>query len=456
MMESNPPPDPMFIINCLVDLIFVIDMVLQFFLMYPVKTKHGMTLEYRHKRIVVHYLRGWFTVDILSILPFGHLGLILNSDALKGMKIVKVVRLLRLLKLMRILKASRVFRRIELNMSVTYHKLSLLKFFIILILMSHWLACMWALSLTLVEKSDNIPRWVDSFAELEKNVAVKTEDSVWKKYIASLYFTSYTITSVGYGDIGPQNIVERIVCTAMIFIAGISWAYVLGQVCGIVGSMNAHEQDFRNAMDDLNHMMQDRGFPPKLRRRLRSFFISAKDQQRHNMQQKLFLRMSPCMHGEVAMATHRVWLGKVSFLRGLLEDAERCSQDPAPPPYIVDLAIAVRSANYAQSEVFGKRHTLYILKRGFVGRRGRVYNSGKVWGYDFVLSDVRLQAPVRSFALTYVEASLLDRDSLMRIVEQYREEYPQLSQRVRRFRVRMVAQRGFIAEAQRRRLGPRA
>lgn len=42
------------------------------------------------------------------------------------------------------------------------------------------------------------------------------------------YFCSYTMTSVGYGDLGPKNALERSVCTMMILTAGLCWAYVLG------------------------------------------------------------------------------------------------------------------------------------------------------------------------------------------------------------------------------------
>ena len=38
-------------------------------------------------------------------------------------------------------------------------------------------------------------------------------DSAWRVYVSSFYFCSYTLTSVGYGDLGPKNILERIVCT---------------------------------------------------------------------------------------------------------------------------------------------------------------------------------------------------------------------------------------------------
>merc|ERR1719297_715034 len=108
------------------------------------------------------------------------------------------------------------------------------------------------MTLMLVHENENIPRWVDTFADVEPDsVPDKTADTPWKIYVAAVYFTSYTLTSVGYGDIGPQNIIERIVCTIMIVISGTSWAVVLGQVCSTLANMNSHEQAFRTAMDDL-------------------------------------------------------------------------------------------------------------------------------------------------------------------------------------------------------------
>merc|ERR1719221_2079891 len=144
---------------------------------------------------------------------------------------------------------------------MSYKHWALLRFFVMLLLITHWMANLWALTLVLVEEHEQVPRWVDAFSDLELHISQKTKDTPWKLYIASVYFTSYTLTSVGYGDIGPQNIVERLVCTMMLIISGTSWAVVLGQVCGIIANMNADESRFRKNMDELQLMMCDRGLP---------------------------------------------------------------------------------------------------------------------------------------------------------------------------------------------------
>ena len=173
--------DALFFINRSVDMPVVIDMIPQFFLMYPVQTAFGQTHERRHLTNVMHYLRGWFVVDFMSFFPFDALSLMFDLDELSKFKLVKVMRLLRLLKLTRVPKASKVIRRLETSMSFTYQRLALYKFFTALLMMCHWLACMWAMTLILV----------DDLQDGEEG-------------------ESYTVTTVGYGDIGPVNIVERV------------------------------------------------------------------------------------------------------------------------------------------------------------------------------------------------------------------------------------------------------
>jgi hypothetical protein len=448
MMETKL--DALFVINRVVDAVFGFDMFLQFFIMYPIKTNFGNSMEGNHCRIIRRYLRGWFLIDFLSIQQFDVLGFVFESDSLQKMKLVKIIRLLRLLKLMKVSIATRIFRRLETRVSIAYQRVALYKFLIVLLLISHWLSCLWALTLNLVDESEK-NRWTDAIDALDPE-GVKTRDSLPHLYIASLYFISYTITSVGYGDLGPVNTVERIVCTVMIFTAGISWAYVLGQVCGIVGSMGIMEQEFRKSMDDLNYMMQDRELPQPMRRRLRSFFLSTRDMSRHNQQQSLLQKMSPALQGEVAMATSWVWLRKVPFMASLLDKVAMKKADERTPCYVVDLAIALATDYYAQSEIFGKPKVLYILQKGLCQRRMRVLRSGSVWGEDFVLSNSKMIHESTCFALTYVEVSYIERGIFLHIVHKWRKTYPELQQNIRRFIARLTMHRGILLEARRRQI----
>lgn len=446
MMETKF--DALFVINRAIDLVFLADMILQFFLMYPVKTNFGVMMEGNHKKIIKRYLKGWFTIDFLSILQFDLIGLVMQSEAMQKAKVIKVIRLLRLLKLVKVSIVARIFHRIEVRTSIAYQRVALYKFLVLLLFITHWLASLWAMTLTFVDEEPDVIRWISSIDDLDPTGKTRTVDDLPALYLASIYFTSYTITSVGYGDIGPKNVVERIVCTLMIFVSGIVWAYVLGQVCGIIGSMGILEQDFRKSMDDLNFMMMDRELPQDMRRRLRSFFLSTKDLQRMNQESALLHKMSPALQGEVAITTNWEWLRKVPFMTPLLDAAKVAkTADERAPTYIVDIAIALESSIYAQSELFGKPKTLYILQKGLTSRRLRVLRSGSVWGEDFVLSNPKLVQTATCHALTYVQVSHLHRDAFFRIVHRHRKSYPVLEQAVRRCIARLTFARGFILKA---------
>lgn len=97
------------------------------------------------RAIRINYLGSWFPIDLLSIIPFDLIAILANSDSLEGLKIIRIIRLLRLLKLARIFKASRIFKRLESTLSVSFSVIGLIKFATILLVMGHWMACAWCM-----------------------------------------------------------------------------------------------------------------------------------------------------------------------------------------------------------------------------------------------------------------------------------------------------------------------
>ena len=129
----------MFWINRSVDALFVIDIFLNFFVAI-IDPEDGQ-LIFHHPTIVKTYLKGWFTIDIISVMPFDLIALIFKDGAVGKLKILRVLRLLRLMKLLRILRAGRIFQRLETQYQIDYSQLELVKFVILALMTSHWMAC---------------------------------------------------------------------------------------------------------------------------------------------------------------------------------------------------------------------------------------------------------------------------------------------------------------------------
>jgi len=439
--------DALFVVSIFVDFIFFVDMFLQFCTAYSKRTVRGVEWEVRLNRIVKQYLKTWFFLDFITLIPFDLIGMG-GDDVVAELKTVKVIRILRLLKLMRLLKSSRIIHKMEIPMAIPYQQIALIRFLLVLGLVCHWLACLWALTLQL--SADESPKWIDSVKASDQLDQIST----FYTYLAAFYFCSYTMTSVGYGDLGPKNIEERTVCTIMILTAGLCWAYVLGEVCGIVTEMTFDSQRFRKRMAQLNAMMDHQDLPKPLRLRLRSFFLQNRYQAFYLTQQDLLKEMSPQLQSEVCTALHLPWIEKVSFLQQfmrLIRHQENKGVHTGPyHACVADISRELKSVAYAQQESFENVQVLYILSKGLVALDNRIGHDGTVWGEDFVLSDLSLIRPVEAFALTYVEVMCLSREGLMSVVERRKRTCPYLGRLVRRYCVRIAASRGVLAEAKRR------
>lgn len=446
--------DVLMAVSCVVDLVFVTDMVIQFFTMYPYTTARGIQWEDSLSKIAKHYLRTWFPVDLLTIIPFDILELSSGVGQVGAFKGTKAIRALRLLKLMRVLKNLRWLHKLEIAVSIPYQQFALVRFLFVLLIVCHWLSCVWAMTLQLSDPQaePKMPTWIDDVETSDATFGIETRTEPMRMYLTAFYFCSYTMTSVGYGDIFPRNIIERVVCTMIILTAGLCWAYVLGEVCAIVSDMNEETQAFRKKMTDLNTMMWEQGLPYELRCRLRSFFLQNRHQAMHVTRQRLRESMSPQLQSEVCIALNLAWLRRVTFFSQfmeLIEETEAKGMDvDAFRMCIADVSRELDCGAFAQGERFENVHALHILSKGLVALNSRVISGGAVWGEDFVLSDANLTRPVRGFALTYLEVLCLTRANFMKVIERRRISCPQLGQIVRKFTVRLAARRGILQHAQ--------
>lgn len=138
----------LFIVNRLVDAIFIADLVLNFFLVYPSSASESGAARWvdDHVEIARHYLRGWFTIDLLSCvtiifdLPIWEFQASSNVDKLK---VVRLLRVLRLIKLLRLLRGMRILKRWETRLEINYGMLSLVQSMLFVVLFAHWSSCCW-------------------------------------------------------------------------------------------------------------------------------------------------------------------------------------------------------------------------------------------------------------------------------------------------------------------------
>ena len=208
--------DPLFWVNRVVDVAFIADITVTFFLPYYTPDNK---LVATHGAIVRNYLYGWFPVDFFAVIPYDLIAYAVESKEASNLKFLRLVRLLRLAKLLRIVRVGRVFRRFEANRELNYAALALHKFSLGILFLAHWMACLFYL---VAMSEDRRVNWTTEYFNVyEKNVepdgSIRPVDN-GSLYIASVYWAVATLSTLGYGDVVPETNAERLYSVSSLYL----------------------------------------------------------------------------------------------------------------------------------------------------------------------------------------------------------------------------------------------
>jgi len=368
----------LFIFNRVLDLIFMLDMILQFHICY--KDKWGQLIR-EPRRIRKHYLRGAFLLDFISVVPFEILTLMYSSAATASLKGFKVVRMLRLAKLLRLMRSNRVIQSFESKRELSYADIQLLAFCTMLLLFCHWLACGWIL---LVDVEDNkncveadfAPtgccfNWLDCSSYSYFGDGIVNQ----RKYLLAIVWSAGQILTVG-APLSPVTDCELSYQLMTQLCAGILYAYLIGAVCSVFSLKTKSQTQFFEDLDALNDYlvktkvnMRDR----RLCRSLRAFFQFSNTMQ--DTSTDILSKVSPSLRKQLAWQVHSFWLTRVQLFQDL----------DLPQEFYVVIASLLESNLFAPGEILIEPHDfpdkLFILHSGMV-LAGRIRTVGDPFGED--------------------------------------------------------------------------
>ncbi len=141
--------------------------------------------------IMDHYLKGWFTVDLLSTVPFDELVPLIiagvSSGALRSVKAIRAVRLLRLFKVFRVARLSRKLKDAKSVEILDPTVLDLGSLFFKIIFVAHLLSCFYY--------------YFSGCNHDDYGWIVCGHHDMTSRYLVSFYWTLATMLGVGYGDV---------------------------------------------------------------------------------------------------------------------------------------------------------------------------------------------------------------------------------------------------------------
>ena len=142
-----------------------------------------------------------------------------------------------------------------------YNILSLFKLISSILFISHIFACIWHY----IANSN-----MDSKTWLTVN---DLNTLPWhKRYLSSYYFVVVVMNTVGFGDLTPQNDIERLYCVGFIYVACGIFAYTINCVGVIVQDINKSKKLYKRNLHLINRYMQQKKIGFDLRIRIRKYF----------------------------------------------------------------------------------------------------------------------------------------------------------------------------------------
>ncbi|GLJ38548.1 hypothetical protein SUGI_0785660 [Cryptomeria japonica] len=189
---QEPIPPALSILDNILNAFFAIDIVLTFMVAY--RDTRTYLLVDDPKRIALKYLSTWFIFDVSSTIPFQALVLLFTGNSGSGL----MYNLLHILRLWRLRKVSALFARLEKDIRVNYFWLRCAKLICTTAFSIHIAGCFFYLLAS--RYKDPKKTWIGSSITPDFK-----EISLWERYVAAIYWSLTTLSSVGYGDIHPEN-----------------------------------------------------------------------------------------------------------------------------------------------------------------------------------------------------------------------------------------------------------
>lgn len=255
-------------LNFIIDCSFLIDIIVTFFTAYFDEIK--MTLIVDKKVIAKGYLKFWFWLDLVSIIPFDQILRHSNSDFGSMAKFSRIGKLYKMIRMLRMVKMIRMFKDRKkiianldniLKVNAGYERL--IFFFLGFVLFNHTFACIWIM----LTQFNEFLNWRIAFTEkmIDSNgVAVADDfgDGDW--YIVGLNFIATTVTTVGFGDITPMNNIERVFCNLLMFIGVAAFSFATGALGSIIASADNAQAQLQERLLLLNRIRKQFKLSEKL------------------------------------------------------------------------------------------------------------------------------------------------------------------------------------------------
>ncbi|XP_060073878.1 potassium voltage-gated channel subfamily H member 2-like [Ylistrum balloti] len=401
--------NPMTIIDLIVDIMFIIDILINFRTTYVNKNDEVVS---HPGKIAVHYFKGWFLIDVVAAIPFDLL--------LFGSETDETATLIGLLKTARLLRLVRVVRKLDRYSE--YGAAVLLLLMATFALIAHWLACIWY-AIGNVERPHLPPPkigWLDQLAEQTHQQYINGTGgpTIKSKYVTALYFTFSSLTSVGFGNVSPNTNSEKIFSILIMLIGSLMYASIFGNVSAIIQRLYSGTARYHTQMLRIKEFIRFHQIPNPLRQRLEEYFQHAWSYT-NGIDMNMVLKSFPeCLQADICLHLNKTLINNCQAFKGASPGCLRALSMKFKTTHVPPGDTLQHRGDVLTGLYFISRGSIEILKEDIVVA---ILGKDDVFGENICKHDTIGKSSCNVRALTYCDLHKIHRDDLMEILEMYPE-----------------------------------
>ncbi|XP_015185526.1 PREDICTED: potassium voltage-gated channel subfamily H member 7 isoform X6 [Polistes dominula] len=408
--------DPIVIIDFIVDVTFIVDIIINFRTTF---VNNNDEVVSHPVKIAVHYLKGWFIIDLVAAIPFDLLLVGSDTDEL-GLDKDETTTLIGLLKTARLLRLVRVARKIDRYSE--YGAAVLLLLMASFALIAHWMACIWyaignAERPTLKSKVG----WLDILANDTHQFYSHNNTggpSIKSRYITALYFTFSSLTSVGFGNVAPNTDAEKIFTIIVMLIGSLMYASIFGNVSAIIQRLYSGTARYHTQMLRVREFIRFHQIPNPLRQRLEEYFQHAWTYTNGIDMNSVLKGFPECLQADICLHLNRNLLNNCRAFEGASPGCLRALSLKFKTTHAPPGDTLVHRGDVLTSLYFISRGSIEILKDDIVMA---ILGKDDIFGENPCIYPTVGKSSCNVRALTYCDLHKIHRDDLLDVLALYPE-----------------------------------